>query len=155
MTDKKILYIDMDGVVVDFESGINKISEENKIKYLGQYDNTPGIFKLMEPMPGAIDSINQLSEYYNLYILSTAPWDNPNAWCDKLKWIKKYFGKDKNNILYKKLILTHHKDLQIGDILIDDRPNNGADKFNGRFIKFGSEEFTNWDSITKCLIDKK
>lgn len=152
---KKVLYIDMDGVIVDFQSGIDRISDQNKIKYLDQYDNVPGIFKLMKPIPGAIDSINQLSRYYDLYILSTAPWDNPSAWCDKLKWIKKYFGPDKTNILYKKLILTHHKDLHNGDILIDDRPNNGADKFDGKFIKFGSEKFKNWDSVVNFLINKK
>ena len=52
----------------------------------------------------------------------------------------------------RKLILTHRKDLIRGDILIDDRPNNGADKFQGEWIRFGSEKFPNWNEILKYLL---
>ena len=38
-----------------------------------------------------------------------------------------------------------------GDILIDDRPNNGAKDFEGNWIQFGSEEFPDWESILKHL----
>ena len=34
MINKKILYIDMDGVIVDFDSGINKLSQDDKEKYI-------------------------------------------------------------------------------------------------------------------------
>jgi hypothetical protein len=30
----------------------------------------------MEPMPDAIESVKILSDYFDLYILSTAPWKN-------------------------------------------------------------------------------
>lgn len=152
MINKKILYIDMDGVIVDFDSGINKLSQDDKEKYIGRYDETPGIFKLMRPVSGAIDAIKKLSKYYDIFVLSTAPWDNSGAWSDKVQWIKKYFGSGDSNILYKRLILTHHKDLSRGDILIDDRIKNGADKFDGEFILFGSKKFPAWDSVVRHLI---
>ncbi len=44
-----------------------------------------------------------------------------SAWSDKMLWIKRYFGET----FYKKLIITHHKELNIGDYLIDDRDRNG------------------------------
>jgi 5'(3')-deoxyribonucleotidase len=152
MSNKKILYIDMDGVIVDFDSGIKKLSEENKIKYSGRYDEAPGIFKIMQPMPNAINAVKKLCSHYNVFILSTAPWDNPNAWSHKVKWIKKYFGSKDGEVLRKKLILTHRKDLNVGDILIDDRLKNGASEFRGKLIMFGSELFPDWKTIIDYLI---
>lgn len=77
----------MDNVLVDFQSGINRLSEVEKRQYKGNYDDVPGIFSRMEPMPGAIDAIKKLAEHYDLYILSTAPWKNPSAWSDKARGV--------------------------------------------------------------------
>ena len=117
----------MDNVLVDFKTGISKLSKNTTEEFEGHLDDVPGIFNLMEPMKGSIEAFNELSqsEKYDVYILSTAPWDNPTAWSDKLKWVKKYLGKNG----YKRLILSHHKNLNAGDYLIDDRTKNGADKF--------------------------
>lgn len=49
---KKIVYIDRDNVLVDFKSGINRIDENLKRKYDGRLDDVPGIFSLMNPIPG-------------------------------------------------------------------------------------------------------
>lgn len=133
---------------MNFQSGIDSLCEEDKTIYEGKYDRCPKIFSLMEPMEGAIESFNLLCEHYDVYILSTSPWYNPKAWLDKLIWVQDNIGIK----AYKKLILTHHKNLNKGDYLIDDRDKNGADRFEGRLIKFGSEEFPDWKSITKYLI---
>jgi 5'-nucleotidase len=81
---KKILYIDMDNVLVDFPSGIAQLSEQEKIIYADRYDEVPGIFSVMQPLDGAIEAFHELSDLFDTYILSTAPWDNPSAWSDKL-----------------------------------------------------------------------
>lgn len=150
--DKRgILYIDMDNVLVDFQSGIDMLSEEEKILYNGRYDEAPGIFAKMKPMKDAVTSFDILAEYYDVYILSTAPWNNSSAWSDKLVWVKKYLG-DK---AYKRLILSHHKNLNIGDYLIDDRIVNGASSFKGELIVFGSEKFPDWKSVLSYILYKK
>jgi len=41
---KKILYIDLDNVLVDFKTGIDRLSEDLKKKYEGSLDDVPGIF---------------------------------------------------------------------------------------------------------------
>ena len=82
----------MDNVLVDFKSGLDKIDEQTKQKYEGHLDDIPGIFGLMNPMEGAIEAVNKLAEKYDVFILSTAPWENPSAWADKVKWVKKYFN---------------------------------------------------------------
>ena len=96
----------------------------------------------MEPIKGAIESYKQLSQKYDTYILSTAPWKNSSGWSDKNEWVKKYLG----DVAHKRLILSHHKNLNYGHYLIDDRLANGADLFKGEHIYFGSDEFPNWDS---------
>ena len=149
------LFFDMDNVLVNFQSGINRLDEQTKQKYEGHLDDVPGIFALMDPMPGAIEAVQKLRERYDLYILSTAPWKNPTACNDKLAWVKKHFGGEEGDVFYKRLILTHHKDLCHGDYLIDDRPkSNGADKFTGEVIHFGSERFPNWDAVVEYLMGK-
>ena len=152
---KRRLYFDMDNVLVDFSTGIAKLSDDVKAEYEGRLDEVPGIFSLMEPMTGAIEAVNSLKDKYDVYILSTAPWLNPSAWPDKLTWVQKYFGKGKENPFYKRLIISHNKHLNNGDILIDDRPNNGAKDFNGEWICFGSSEFPNWESIVTYLKNKQ
>ncbi len=133
----------MDNVLVDFQSGIDKQDDVTLKTYEGHYDDIPGIFSLMDPMPGAIEAVKSLCSKCDMYILSTAPWDNPSAWSDKLEWVKKYLGDE----FKKRLILSHHKDLCKGDFIIDDRPYHGVASFDGVWIEFGSEKFADWDSV--------
>ncbi len=144
---KKILYVDMDNVLVDFSSGIAKLDKATVSKYEDRFDYVPGIFALMEPVKGAVESFKILAERFDTYVLSTAPWENSSAWSDKVLWIKKHLGTP----AYKRLILTHHKNLNQGDFLINHRPEHGADRFSGKLIVFGSETFPDWPSVVAYL----
>ena len=144
----KKLFFDMDGVLVDFQSGIDKLSEETKREYEGRIDEVPGIFSLMDPMPGAIEAAHTLSEHYEVYILSTAPWNNPSAASDKVAWVTRYL----DDVFHKRMVITHCKNLCKGDYLIDDRDKNGVDQFEGEWIHFGSARFPDWDSVLEYLL---
>ena len=65
-----------------------------------------------------------------------------------------HLGADEDSPAYKRLILTHHKDLNRGDFLIDDRPNNGAEQFEGEWLHFGSTAFPDWAAVLNYLRDK-
>lgn len=143
----KRIYVDMDGVLVDFESGISALSPEDKIRYKNRYDAAPEIFDLMVPMPGALEAFAWLQEYFDVYILSTPPWRNPQAWTSKRMWVGKYLGKSAN----KRLILSHNKHLCSGDFLIDDRKTNGAGEFEGELIQFGKGQFKGWPEVISYL----
>lgn len=145
---RKILYLDMDGVLVDFESGLRRVPEDVQRDYGDHRDRIPGIFSLMDPMPGALAAYDELCGLFDTFILSTAPWENPSAWTDKLLWVKQYLGEP----CTKRLILTNRKDLNRGDFLVDDRPDRGhAQDFQGECIHFGSERFPDWEAVLAYL----
>jgi len=144
---KKILYVDMDNVLVDFMSGVRQVPESLVQQYEGRLDEIPGVFGLMKPMDGAIEAYEHLAKMFDTYILSTSPWENPSAWQDKVLWVQKYLG----TAAYKRLILTHHKNLNRGDYLVDDRTRNGAGEFEGELILFGSDEFPGWGDVVEYL----
>ena len=68
-----------------------------------------------------------------------------------MQWVKKYLGSHAK----KRLILTHHKNLSLGDYLIDDRIKNGADGFKGELIQFGSEQFPDWRAVVEYLLGQE
>lgn len=147
----KRVFIDMDNVLVDFQSGLDQMSDEIKAEYAGRLDEIPGLFAKMKPMEGAIEAVHELQKHYDLFILSTAPWKNPSAWSDKVEWVTKYF----DDVFHKRLIISHHKELCQGDYLIDDRGKNGTSEFSGEWIEFGSEQFPDWESVLQYLLSKE
>lgn len=144
----KLLYVDMDNVLVDFPSGVARLRPELVREYDGRLDEVPGIFALMDPLPGALEGFASLARSFDTYVLSTAPWENPSAWSDKLLWVKRHLGP----IAYKRLILSHHKDLNAGEFLIDDRTRNGAERFRGEHIHFRTERFPDWPTVVEYLL---
>ena len=144
---KDILYVDMDGVLVDFKSGINRLNAEAQKKYSTHPEDAPGVFALMDPLPGAIEALERLRKKFDIYILSTAPWANPSGWADKLEWVKMHL----DSYFEKRLILCHHKNLLKGSYLIDDRHKHGADIFGGEWIHFDTAEFPDWSAVLEYL----
>ena len=147
--EKKVLYVDMDNVLVHFMSGVEKVAPE-VARGFKDLDDIPGVFALMDPMPGAIEAFHELAGKFDIYILSTAPWNNPTAASDKVQWVKKHLPE----VGRKRLILSHHKNLNAGDFLVDDRKARGVEQFKGEHIHFGTPRFPDWAAVVKYLADK-
>ncbi len=67
---------------------------------------------------------------------------------EKRLWVRNFMG---DELTYKKLHFSNHKNLFTGRALIDDREKNGAKDFNGEHIHFGTEKFPNWKVVTEYL----
>ena len=158
---KKIVYIDMDGVLVDFSKAIDEWFEKHphlKERYKNNPDHIQGLFRNPPPVEGAIEAVKKLhkSGKYELFIATSAPWGNPMSGMDKRFWIEDYFG----DIFHKRMFVTHRKDLLMGDYLIDDRLKNGAGEFSGELLRFGYDwendnkpnKYPTWESILDYLL---
>ena len=153
MTEKKVVYIDLDGVIVDLIGQMKKELSETKKVYEDEtdiIDDSETIFINSQPIPHALESIAELEKHFDVYILSTAPWHNIHSWSQKRIWVDKYMP-----TMFKKLILTHHKEQLIGEYLIDDRLKNGAAEFKGEHIHIFTEKFPTWQSVVEYLIKNK
>lgn len=158
LVKKKILYIDLDGVVANFDKRLKEycpnidsiVDDEERSAMVDKVcEINNKIFDELEPMPDAIESVKLLSDYFDVYFLSTPMWGVPNSFTHKRLWVERYFGK----LATKRLILSHRKDLNIGAYLIDDRLKNGAGEFMGAHIHFGTERFPNWKSVLQHLLN--
>lgn len=148
--NKKIVYVDLDGVMVDLEANVVARHGEQGLAKIGMLTSVDkGLFLDPPAIEGAIEAIKKMSESeeYEVFFLSTAPWSNPQAWMDKRIWVQKNLGK----YAHKRLMLSHRKDLLMGDYLIDDRTKNGAGEFKGKHIHFGTEAFPNWTAVLNYL----
>ena len=118
----------MDGVISNFA----KAAEE------GGWKNRPDLkvdFGKLEVMPGAKEALMKLNEDFDLFIASTPPWSRPDMWAAKRVWIEEHFP-----YLKRKIILTHRKDLLIGDVLVDDSRWRGQPDFQGEWLWFGNNQ---------------
>lgn len=160
---KKILYIDMDGVVADFDKALeNYDSEINNRNHVSDHiqatirnnkvdeicEANDDFFHNLPLINGAVDVVSKLFEQFDVYFLSTPMWNAPHSFTGKRIWIEKHFGE----VASKRLILTHRKDLNIGEFLVDDRICNGVENFSGIHIHFGSEKFPDWEATYDYLI---
>jgi 5'(3')-deoxyribonucleotidase len=142
---KPIIYIDLDGVVADFDAHVHLLGERDPAR---EECKTPEHYFTNLPLiEGSVEALGILSEYYDLYFLSTPQWSNPYCWMEKRLWVETHFGK----LMFKRLILTHHKRLLKGDYLIDDNVHEG---FEGEHIHFGTAKFPDWDSVVRYLTPK-
>jgi len=150
-TGKKILLIDMDGVVADFDKGaidwaknIGITDQEFKDKKMYRQ---AGFYLDLKPMPGALEAIQKLEPNFEIRFVSAPSWNNPHSFTEKRLWIEKYFG----NWSEKRMDLTFRKDLFMGHYLVDDRLKYGAGEVLGEHIMFGNNEFPGWEEVVSYL----
>lgn len=134
------IYIDMDGVISDF----GKAAKE------GGFDKRPDLYvnyRNLEVIEGAKEAVRYLYENHEVFIASTPPWTRPEVWGHKKEWLEEHFP-----YLKRKLILTHRKDLLIGDILIDDSRFRGQPDFKGNWFWFNKDwDNRNWKACLEYI----
>jgi len=151
---KELVWIDMDGVVVDFVTKATEEAEKMGLTFQefadqSQYRHVENFYRDLTLIPGAQEAIAKLeaSGKYELYFVSACSWGNISCFSDKRVWVEKHFP-----TFYKKMDLSYHKGHYMGHYLIDDRTKYGAGEFMGEHIMFGNEQYPNWDAVLNRLL---
>lgn len=141
-TMKDILYIDLDGVIFNFQKAHQEALEENPRQPYPQ--SQLGFFLNLEPIKNALYAFERLDEKFDVYFLTAPSTKNPLCYTEKRLSIEKHFGFE----ACKKLIICENKSLLKGKYLIDDRTDtHKQNEFEGILIQFGGEEFPDWISV--------
>jgi len=148
----KIIYIDMDGVLCDFDGAMTRDKETYPDAVYPQ--SREGFYRGLRPIEGAIAAMDTLLKSANVkpYILTSPSIYNPLSYTEKRLWVEDHLGFE----WVKRLIISPDKSLLIGDVLIDDHiEGRGQENFNGRLIHFGSPRFQNWANVIDAVIQPK
>jgi 5'(3')-deoxyribonucleotidase len=129
----------MDHVLCDYDGGFK--AHQSKHPDVEFPQSQPGLYRSLQPMPGAIAAYKWLSAQPHLEVfILTAPSEmNPHCYTEKRIWVEEHLGLEAVN----RLIISSHKDLNRGDYLIDDcAAGRGQEYFDGELILFGSQDLT-------------
>jgi 5'-nucleotidase len=125
------VFVDMDGVIVDFEKKMKELNLPSV-----DFKRMVGAYRTLEPMPDALAGVRSLIGMgYEVWIATKPPTGVAFAYADKVEWLLEHLPE-----LKRRIIITHDKGLlgDEGDYLIDDRPHKANCKeFKGRLIVFG------------------
>jgi 5'-nucleotidase len=157
--DKPRIAIDMDGVLADEETqlisryvkdfGIEMTPGELWKKAEGgatpekealyRFINSPGFFRSLPVMEGAVEVVQHLQVNFDIYIVSAA-MEFPHSFPEKYDWLQEFFP----FIPWTNIVFCGDKSIIDTDYLIDDRCKN-LDFCKGKAILFNAVHNTNID----------
>jgi 5'(3')-deoxyribonucleotidase len=149
-TNKKTIGSDMDGVLADVETQLLEWYEKETGVALTKKDiegkteetafpqrevfrkflYTPGFFRNLPVMEGAVEAVKELMEDYEIYIVSAA-MEFPLSLYEKHQWLAEHFP----FISWKNIIFCGDKSIIDTDFLVDDHPKN-LDYCKGKPLMF-------------------
>lgn len=138
-----IILVDMDGVLVDFDEGHQRLCRERGLPLEVELRNrtvwdilgsispewrdtvaelwhAPGFFAGLAPIPGAVETMHAwLREGHKVFICTAPLLNSETCAQEKLGWVRRYVGTE----FVRRTIITADKTLVHGDFLLDDRPD--------------------------------
>lgn len=170
---RKSIAIDMDNVIADVASHyIAWYGKECGIKvqpdvFLGvpeseafpdnairRFLNTPGFFRTVPVMPGAIAAVKRLMQHFDIYIVSAA-MEFPQSLTEKYEWLQEHFP----FISWRHIIFCGDKSIVNTDYMIDDHVKN-LDYCKGKTFLYTAghnihidrhTRVNNWDEVVQLL----
>lgn len=140
---KRIVFLDMDGVLADFDGAIiNKVWDPPEMF-------VPGFFRNLAVHDGAKEAVAALlaNENLEIYIGSKMTSKALNCATEKMEWIAEHFP-----ALLRQMCLVCDKKLLRGDVLVDDDMERWGQSFDGQFIHFDrNNPRQSWEAVVKEL----
>ena len=154
LSGQPTILIDMDGVIADWMGGVcaeaariaqttgytgelprpeqfhsfeasECFTDPQQLELLRSAMRSPGLFRGLQPIPGAFEAIRQLQRAGVHVAVCTSPsLENPTCTNDKLAWLAHYGSRS----LASQAIITKDKTAARGQLLVDDKPD-----ITGRF----------------------
>ena len=84
-----------------------------------------------------------LAETYSLYIVAPSLPNEPAQMGEVTRWVEQYI----NVPAWGRIIFTAHKQLLLGDYLIDPAADSELGGFMGTHIRLGDDTFKTWDEV--------
>ena len=84
--NKYRIFIDMDGVIADFEKG-----QECQGYKLSKRPDLLIDYRTLPVINVAIEAVAKLNADHEVFIASTPPWTRPEVWGHKREWIEEHF----------------------------------------------------------------
>jgi 5'-nucleotidase len=109
---------------------LRELLHPKQLTRLNKIIDSPGFFADIQVKEGAVETIYQLSKYYELFV-ATACMEFPNSFRDKFDWLKKHFS----FIPWTNIVFCGYKSIIQSDYLIDDHVRNLV-AFKGQGILF-------------------
>lgn len=124
------VFVDMDGVIVDFDAYKNAHGLTGD-----EVKRRPGAYLEMPAIPGALEAVRSvIGMGFEVWIATKPPTGVPYAYSDKAAWVLRELPE-----LKRRIIVTHDKGLlgDAGDYLCDDRPHKAnCERFAGTLLRF-------------------
>lgn len=123
---KKIVFVDMDGVLADFDGDVKIHIKDPPEMFV------PGFFRNLKVLSGAHEAVAELLSlpHLEVYIGSKPTSGNLSSATEKFEWVARHFPR-----LLKRIVLVCDKRLLHGDYLIDD-DKRWQGSFKGKFLHF-------------------
>lgn len=100
--------------------------------------------RLVSHSSGFSKAVSILARSYDLYIVSSSPYNTPSLAGGPFAWCESNLGVP----VWNRVLISNHKELLMADYMVDAEPEtNGGDGFLGTLIHFGSPAFKTWEDV--------
>ena len=132
-------YYNAYGVNIPYEQMLGKPEGEGfpEKDAIRKFILSPGFFRTLPVIPGAVEAIKELMKGFEIYIVSAA-MEFPLSLPEKYEWLQEHFP----FIALNNIVFCGDKSLINADYMIDDHPKN-LDKFKGVTIMFNAAHNAN------------
>lgn len=102
----------------DIDEDLGLTAKERKAVW--ELISLPGQAALINPYPGVVEGIKQLSEFVDIFFVTSPVKTSPTWTYDRNVWLRRYFGKQ----LAGFVLYTEHKYAAAADFFVDDKPSH-------------------------------